>query len=126
MGYMKLPSERPVLLSVPDGEYARGYLSAITLLGRYTHVLSSKFDLTVGASVSVMSREIGHCSDGHCDDPFNFATDFCQVVPAFSLGDNYHLKDKVSVGVEGRMTTRAADYPETYTGLVNLSYRLSA
>lgn len=34
VGYMKLSSERAVLLSLSDAEYACGYLSAITLLGR--------------------------------------------------------------------------------------------
>jgi opacity protein-like surface antigen len=123
-GYMVFPSVRG--LASPVGGYTRTNTSAITLLGRYTHALSSEFDLTAGAGVSVMSREEGQCSGGYCDDPFDRAADFQQVIPTFSLGANYHVNNKVSLGVEGRMTTRAALYPETYTGLVNLSYRLGA
>ncbi len=126
VGYMKLPSERSVLLNPPDGDYARGYLSAITLLGRYTQPLSSDFDLIVGAGISVISAQDALCDGGYCDQSSRISTDFYQVAPTFSLGANYHLNKKVSLGVEGRMTTHAAVYPETYTGLVNLSYRLGA
>ena len=126
VGYMKLSSERAVLLNPPGGDYAPGYLSAITLLGRDTQPLSSDFDLIVGGGISAISAQDALCDGGYCDQSSGISTDFYQVVPTFSLGANYHLNKKVSLGVEGRMTTHAAVYPETYIGLVNLSYRLGA
>lgn len=67
MGYMKLPSERSVLLNPPDGDYVRGYLSAIILLSRYTQPLSSDFDLIAGAGISVISAQDALCDGGNCD-----------------------------------------------------------
>ena len=121
-GYMAFPSVRTV---ADYGDYVRENTTAMTLLGRYTHAVSSEFDLTAGAGVSILSASARICNGGVCNEADRFSTDFYQVVPTFSLGTNYHVNNKVSLGIEGRMTTRAAVYPETYTGLVNVSYKFS-
>lgn len=122
-GYMVFPSVREV--ADASGHYARTNTTAMTLLGRYTHAVSSEFDLTAGAGVSILSSSARGCIAGSCVDSSRLSTDFYQVVPTFALGTNYHVNNKVSLGIEGRMTTRAAVYPETYTGLVNVSYKFS-
>ena len=122
-GYMVFPSIRTVAGTA--GFYGRTNTTAMTLLGRYTHAVSSEFDLTAGAGVSILSASERQCSSGTCSHYTRTSTDFYQVVPTFALGTNYHVNNKVSLGIEGRMTTRAAIYPETYTGLVNVSYKFS-
>lgn len=124
-GYMVFPSVRTVADADNAGSYERENTTAITLLGRYTHAVSSEFDLTAGAGVSILSASLRQCNGGACFDNTRTSTDFYQVVPTFALGTNYHVNNKVSLGLEGRMTTRAAVYPETYTGLVNVSYKFS-
>lgn len=88
--------------------------------------MSSGFDLTAGASVSILSSSETRCEGGFCHENLRASTDFYQVVPTFALGANYHVNNKVGLGVEGRMTTRAAVYAETYTALVNLSYKFGS
>ena len=121
-GYMVFPSVRTV--DADTGSF-RISTTAITLLGRYTHAISSEFDLTAGAGVSITSSYSLFCLNGGCHESSRFSNDFYQVVPTFALGTNYHVNNQVSLGIEGRITTRAAVYPETYTGLVNVIYKFS-
>ena len=122
-GYMVFPSIRTN--ADVAGSYGRVNTTAMTLLGRYTHAVSSEFDLTAGAGVSILSASARSCNGGSCEENTRSSSDFYQVVPTFALGTNYHVNNKVSLGIEGRMTTRAAVYPETYTGLVNVIYKFS-
>lgn len=120
-GYMVFPTIKTV--PVYYGHHYEWHTSAITVLGRYAYHLAGRASLTAGGGVAVMSRVSKVCGLGTCNAQLEDRSDFYQVVPMFALGADYKMGKKVTLGLEGQITSKAGIYPEMHVAMLNLRYQ---
>lgn len=124
-GYIELPAIATRLSNLGDG-FDRFDLHAWTLLLKLIWPIKTRVDLFLKAGAAATTMQAQLCGDNlSCVEAFSVHADTYQILPMGSVGFDYYLDKRVSLGVEGRFTLRASDYPAQQVAFINLTYKLS-
>lgn len=124
-GYIELPAIATRLSNLGDG-FDRFDLHAWTLLLKLIWPIKTRVDLFLKAGAAATTMQAQLCGDNlSCVEAFSVHADTYQILPMGSVGVDYYLDKRVSLGVEGRFTLRASDYPAQQVAFINLTYKLS-
>lgn len=124
-GYIELPAIATRSQKLGDG-FDRFDLHAWTLLLKFIWPVKTRIDLFLKAGAAATTMEAQICGDNlSCFEAFSVHADTYQILPMGSVGVDYYLDKRVSLGLEGRFTLKAADYPAQQVAFINLTYKLS-
>lgn len=128
VGYMRFPEVVKKEVQASEDQFFSGDFAAMgwTILAKLVYPASKAFDLYAkgGIALASMHSELCHGTYG-CLSSFGVNTNVYQMLPMATVGFDYYIDRRVSLGLEGRLTLRAGLYAQMETGLLNLTYRLS-
>jgi hypothetical protein len=128
IGYMRFPEVVKKEVAASEDQFFAGDFAAMgwTALAKFVYPASRTFDLYAkgGIALASMHSELCHGTYG-CLSSFGVNANVYQMLPMATVGFDYYIDRRVSLGLEGRLTLRAGLYAQMETGLLNVTYRLS-